>query len=201
MFEEEGTARTQLLAHLGFNAHQDESRNASNGIEKKLTSSLGIEDVGESSVFPIDNDEAFFNNIQPSVDSFSDNDFPNGKETPKEPAEHLDSSEHSIDDNIQRALVVGDYKEAVLQCISTNRLADALVIANLGGSSLWESTRDHYLKKSFSPYLKVCLILFIIFVRFSICAMVNWILRFLFHLQVLVSLFIWGETLKFMYLY
>ncbi|KAH7667118.1 protein transport protein SEC31 protein [Dioscorea alata] len=155
MFEEEGTARTQLLAHLGFNVHLDESGNASNGIEKKLTSSLGIEDVGESSVFPIDNDEAFFNNIQPSVDGFSDNDFPNGKETPKEPAEHLDSSEHSIDDNIQRALVVGDYKEAVLQCISTNRLADALVIANLGGSSLWESTRDHYLKKSFSPYLKV----------------------------------------------
>ncbi|KAJ0977981.1 hypothetical protein J5N97_013455 [Dioscorea zingiberensis] len=154
MFEEEGTARSKLLAHLGFNVN-DESGNASNGIEKKLSGTLGLEDVGESNVFPVDNDEDFFNNIQHLVGSLSDNDVPNGKEIVKEPEELLDSSEHTTDDNIQRALVVGDYKGAVLQCISANKMADALVIANLGGSFLWESTRDQYLKKSLSPYLKV----------------------------------------------
>jgi protein transport protein SEC31 len=52
-------------------------------------------------------------------------------------------------------LVLGDYKEAVAQCITANKLADALVIAHVGGTSLWEKTRDQYLKMSSSPYLKV----------------------------------------------
>uniref|UniRef100_A0A7N2LYU8 Sec16 Sec23-binding domain-containing protein n=1 Tax=Quercus lobata TaxID=97700 RepID=A0A7N2LYU8_QUELO len=57
--------------------------------------------------------------------------------------------------SIQSALIVGDYKGAVAQCISANKMADALVIANVGGAFLWESTRDQYFKISRSPYLKV----------------------------------------------
>ncbi|KAK7854801.1 protein transport protein sec31 like protein b [Quercus suber] len=34
-------------------------------------------------------------------------------------------------------------------------MADALVIANVGGASLWESTQDQCFKISRSPYLKV----------------------------------------------
>jgi protein transport protein SEC31 len=30
-----------------------------------------------------------------------------------------------------------------------------LVIAHAGGAALWESTRNQYLRKSVSPYLKV----------------------------------------------
>ena len=89
MFEEEGTAREKSLAYLGFNVHQDESWNASNSIEEKLASALGLEDVGESSAFPIDNHKAFFNNLQPSVGGFSDNGAPNGKDTLREPEGHL----------------------------------------------------------------------------------------------------------------
>ena len=66
-----------------------------------------------------------------------------------------DSSDPTFDDNVQHALVVGDYNKAVLQCISTNKWVDALVIAHVGNASLLESTRDQYLKMVQSPYLKV----------------------------------------------
>ena len=66
-----------------------------------------------------------------------------------------ESSDPSFDDSVQHALVVGDYNGAVMQCISANKWADALVIAHVGNASLWESTRDQYLKMVRSPYLKV----------------------------------------------
>ena len=37
----------------------------------------------------------------------------------------------AFDDAVQRALIVGDYKGAVAQCISANKMADVLVIANV----------------------------------------------------------------------
>ncbi|KAI7741646.1 hypothetical protein M8C21_003654 [Ambrosia artemisiifolia] len=42
-----------------------------------------------------------------------------------------------------RALVVRDYKGAVAQCITANKMADALVVAQVGGSSLCETTQDN----------------------------------------------------------
>lgn len=66
-----------------------------------------------------------------------------------------ESSDLSFDDAIQRSLVVGDYKEAVAHCLSANKMADALVIAHVGGTTLWESTLDKYLKMSNAPYMKV----------------------------------------------
>nr|XP_019707398.1 protein transport protein SEC31 homolog B isoform X2 [Elaeis guineensis] len=164
MFEEEGTARTKLLAHLGFNVPDDRSENAPDDLGKRLTNALSFDndalaEGGEGSAFPIDNGEEFFNNLQLSNDSLisEDHNVSNGKQIQKEPEEHMETTDPSIDDNIQRALVVGDYKGAVLQCIAANRMADALVIAHVGGPSLWESTRDQYLKNSLSPYLKVVL--------------------------------------------
>ena len=54
----------------------------------------------------------------------------------------------AFDDAVQSALIVGDYKGAVALCISANKMVDALVIAHVGGASLWESTRDQYFKIS-----------------------------------------------------
>ncbi|KAG2257126.1 hypothetical protein Bca52824_076420 [Brassica carinata] len=64
-------------------------------------------------------------------------------------------SDPLFDDAIERSLIVGDYKEAVAHCLSANKMADALVIAHVGGSTLWESTLDKYLKMSNAPYMKV----------------------------------------------
>ncbi|CAN6902684.1 unnamed protein product [Brassica oleracea] len=64
-------------------------------------------------------------------------------------------SDPLFDDAIERSLIVGDYKEAVAHCLSANKMADALVIAHVGGTTLWESTLDKYLKMSNAPYMKV----------------------------------------------
>ncbi|XP_068660881.1 protein transport protein SEC31 homolog B-like isoform X2 [Aristolochia californica] len=173
MFEEEGTARTKLLSHLGFSvpiAERDDNlqHEPSQDIDKVLplderTGNIEATDRLTVSSLPTDNGEDFFNNLQsPKADSIllpSGDDFaaesssiPNGDE----PHENIvEGSDSSLDGDIQRALVVGDFKAAVSLCMSANRMADALVIAHLGGSSLLESTHGQYLKKSNCSYLKV----------------------------------------------
>ncbi|XP_077247850.1 protein transport protein SEC31 homolog B-like [Tasmannia lanceolata] len=176
MFEDEGTARTKLLSHLGFSAPTEENEKVQDEIGPEMTNILsldertnsrtGLVEGREVNVLPIDNGEDFFDNLQspmanpslsPSSKSFvvEGGAIPNGEPVENELGELGESSDSSFDECIQRALVVGDYKEAVLQCISANRMADALIIAHVGGASLWESTRDQYLKKSHSSYLKV----------------------------------------------
>ncbi|KAL7158037.1 hypothetical protein ABFS83_02G116000 [Erythranthe nasuta] len=170
MFNEEGTARSKLLSHLGFSLPIEESDASQNDVSEKVNA-LGLDESStateisgkkESTLFATDNGEDFFNNLpSPKADTplaNSKNDFV-VEESVKESQQGIDgqeeSSDPSFDDAVQRALVVGDYKGAVAQCISANRLADALVIAHVGGTSLWEKTRDQYLKTSRSPYLKV----------------------------------------------
>nr|CAD1833504.1 unnamed protein product [Ananas comosus var. bracteatus] len=161
MFEEEGTARTKLLVHFGFNVPEEGTQNASDDLSKSFAETLSLNNGtladGAGDQFAVDNGEEFFNNPPSSDDSFltEEKDSNNGRQIKNEPEEHLVTSDPSIDDSIQRALVIGDYKGAVMQCIAANRMADALVIAHVGGTSLWEITRNLYLKNSISPYLKV----------------------------------------------
>ena len=171
MFEDDGTARTKLLTHLGFSVPSEEKDANADGLTQEVNG-LGLEDTSvdkvgpeatnEPTVFPSDNGEDFFNNLpSPKTDtpvSTSGGHFvvedANGSEKIEE-LEMEENADSSFDDSIQRALVLGDYKGATAQCISANKWADALVISPVGGASLWESTRDQYLKRSRSPYLKV----------------------------------------------
>lgn len=171
MFEDDGTARTKLLSHLGFNV-PSEAKEVNDDLSQEINA-LGLEDTtvdnaghvgtNESVNFSTDNGEDFFNNLpSPKADtplSTSAGTFvaenANGSEKIQDDAEMEESSDPSFDDSVQHALVVGDYKGAVMQCISANKWADALVIAHVGNASLWESTRDQYLKMVRSPYLKV----------------------------------------------
>ncbi|KAL1535090.1 Protein transport protein Sec31B [Salvia divinorum] len=170
MFNEDGTARSKLLSHLGFSQPIEESKSEQNDLAEQVdalslneskTIKTGVSGYKESALFATDNGEDFFNNL-PSPKA--DTPVANSKDevvgdAVKESHQEIDgleeSSDPSFDDAVQRALIVGDYKGAVAQCISANRLADALVISHVGGASLWESTRDQYLKTSRSPYLKV----------------------------------------------
>ncbi|XP_057976811.1 protein transport protein SEC31 homolog B [Malania oleifera] len=199
MFEDEGTARTKLLTHLGFSAPTEGKDAAQDDLSQQINA-LGVDEkvldkdvhVGdkETAIFPSDNGEDFFNNLpSPKADtplSSSGGNFvaedavPSGEQMQQESDGQDECADPSFDDGIQRALVVGDYKGAVAQCISANKIADALVIAHVGGASLWESTRDQYLKMSHSPYLKV------------VSAMVNNDLMNLVHNRPLKS---WKETL------
>ncbi|ONK63576.1 uncharacterized protein A4U43_C07F16680 [Asparagus officinalis] len=166
MFEEEGTTKTKILTHLGFSVPNRGSENAIDEVGNKLANGMNLDDKAskhtnfeavEGDAFFIDNGEDFFNNPQSSIDDSvdEDNEVPKDKQINKEPEEQLKINDPSIDGSIQRSLVVGDYKGAVSQCMAANRMADALVIAHVGGPSLWESTRDRYLSNSLSPYLKV----------------------------------------------
>ncbi|KAF5764569.1 putative transcription factor WD40-like family [Helianthus annuus] len=168
MFEDDGTARTKLLNHLGFTlpAEVNETNQTTEDDLSHDMSSLNLkqhEVITEG--FVADNGEDFFNNLpSPKVDtpgSTSVNKFgtegsvADVEESTKE-SESLDGvTDFSFDDAVQRALVVGDYKGAVALCVAANKMADALVIAQVGGASLWETTRDQYLRKNHSPYLKV----------------------------------------------
>ncbi|XP_012065636.2 protein transport protein SEC31 homolog B [Jatropha curcas] len=174
MFEEDGTARTKMLTHLGFSVPVEEKEAVQGDISQQIDAirlddttvdKVGYESVKEPTVFSADDGEDFFNNLPSpkadtpkftSRDNFSPrNSVPHAEEIKQEPDTLEESSDPSFDDSVQRALVVGDYKGAVAQCISANKIADALVIAHVGGTSLWESTRDQYLKMSRSPYLKI----------------------------------------------
>lgn len=172
LLEDDGTARSKLLAHLGFDIPTETNDGSQEDLSQQVNA-LGLEDVtadkvvqednNESMVFPTDNGEDFFNNLpSPRADtpvSTSADGFPTVNAAVEPSQDEVDgleeSSDPSFDDSVQRALVVGDYKAAVALCMSANKLADALVIAHVGGASLWESTRDMYLKMSRSPYLKV----------------------------------------------
>ncbi|CAM8920107.1 unnamed protein product [Rhodiola kirilowii] len=176
MFEDDGTARTKLLTHLGFSLPVEENTGEQDDLPQEVAA-LSLEETAEdkdgyeadktASVLALDNGEDFFNNLpSPKADTpvstsgngrtFVAESVDNGIEDKKDELDaDEENSDPSFDDAIQRALVVGDYKAAVSQCISASKMADALVIAHLGGPSLWESTRDQYLKTSRSPYLKV----------------------------------------------
>ncbi|GER45356.1 transport protein SEC31 [Striga asiatica] len=171
MFNEDGTARSKLLSHLGFSAPVEESDTLNNdasehvntlGLDESAAIREGTSGYQESDLFGTDNGEEFFNNLSTpkAGTSLSKNkdEFVNEdslKETHPETDGQEEIPDSLFDDAVQRALVVGDYKGAVAQCILANRLADALVIAHVGGGSLWDNTRDHYLKTCSSPYLKV----------------------------------------------
>lgn len=195
MFEDDGTARTKLLNHLGFTLPEvnDEVQELSQELnslnfEEQETSK---EPFAAGNQTPIDNGEDFFNNLpSPKCDTpvstpgkNTEEYVPNFEEASKEGDLHAGSADPSFNDAVQRALVVGDYKGAVALCIAADKMADALVIAQVGGASLWETTRDQYLKKNRSPYLKVISLFYIIFLPLMLCQSVSRKDGFLFHLH------------------
>lgn len=163
-----------MLAHLGFSVPVEEKEDLHNDISQQIdsirlddtaTDKVGFGSVKEATDFPVDDGEDFFNNLPSpkigtpkftSTDGIgAGNSAPYPEEIKHEPDVLEESADPSFDDSVQHALVVGDYKGAVALCIAANKIADALVIAHVGGTSLWENTRDQYLKMSRSPYLKV----------------------------------------------
>ncbi|XP_021739326.1 LOW QUALITY PROTEIN: protein transport protein SEC31 homolog B-like [Chenopodium quinoa] len=198
MFEDDGSARSKLLAHLGFSVPEDVKETVQDDLSQQVNA-LGLEDNDadkegfvaekESASFSFDTGEDFFNNLpSPKAEtpvSSASNNFVSEVVPSEEPKQAEsdgleESTDPAFDDAVQRALVVGDYKEAVALCISANKMADALVIAHVGSVSLWESTLDQYLKTSRLPYLKV------------VSAMVNHDLMSLVNTRPLKS---WKETL------
>ncbi|CAI0560283.1 unnamed protein product [Linum tenue] len=170
MFEEDGTARSKMLNHLGFSLPVEEKPAVVDDLSQEIstlqladvaTDKVGYEKEKESVMFAGDDGEDFFNNLpSPKVDtpvssSVEATSPHNAEETRQELDGLEENADPSFDDCIQHSLVVGDYKGAVAQCISANKRDDALLIAHLGGPTLWEKTRDQCLKLNRSPYMKI----------------------------------------------
>ncbi len=63
------------------------------------------------------------------------------------------------EEDIQRALFVGNYDAAVEACFRAGRMADALLIANIGGAELYKKAMGRYMRKQPRPYMQVGLLL------------------------------------------
>jgi protein transport protein SEC31 len=59
------------------------------------------------------------------------------------------------EEEIQRALLVADYSRAVDACFRANRPADALLIANLGGESVWQRAVRRHTRRSPRPFMAI----------------------------------------------
>ncbi|XP_024379159.1 protein transport protein SEC31 homolog B isoform X2 [Physcomitrium patens] len=67
----------------------------------------------------------------------------------------VNDGDNESDEAIQRALVAGNFKGAVDVCLGAGRMADALIMAAVGGTALWEKTQNEYFQRTKRPYLKV----------------------------------------------
>jgi protein transport protein SEC31 len=83
----------------------------------------------------------------------------NGSEPPT-PLADANSVPESAEreDEIQKALFVGQYDAAVDCCFKAGRLADALLIANIGGPDLFKKTMHRYMRRNPRPYMAVSLL-------------------------------------------
>ncbi|EFJ32492.1 hypothetical protein SELMODRAFT_230767 [Selaginella moellendorffii] len=139
MFDDDG-GRKALLNQLGFQFSEVDAL---------------AEEFEEKAEIQTDD---FFENLQEPKEPEVAAGQMNGKdETTAEGTEEqeVDDTSRDSDNAIEEALVVGDFKGAVAQCISMNRIADALSIAYAGSQALGEKTRDEYVKKNQRSYFKV----------------------------------------------
>ena len=182
MFEE--NARTALLNYLGFslpdvkeskveefssdiidlNAQITNNLNLSNGTNETIdanSSSLRAPEVDVQQTNFIDDGADFFNNLSTPKGALSPKSVPSIEEACTEETivheeEHDGLDEEDDNDRaVHHALTIGDFKDAVKQCLLANRMADALVLAHVGGSELWDETLTEYLRKHRRPYRKV----------------------------------------------
>lgn len=181
MFDEQ--ARTSLLSHLGFvlPAAKDIKREEdANGVEVLNTEAIEKLNVHNGQVEAVGHDLGFVGDLNGQGEAIDDGaDFFNNLSTPKGavsphliPQAHTEAVEESVvlhepdhedglvqEDDCEKALryalVIADFKDAVKQCLSENKTADALILAHVGGPELWEETLAVYFKKHHRPYQKV----------------------------------------------
>ncbi|MCO5588868.1 hypothetical protein L7F22_042828 [Adiantum nelumboides] len=182
MFEEQ--ARTSLLSHLGFLPQSEESKreelangvdllnaevaeklNISNGdvgVGGEASGSIGASELdGQADI--VDDEADFFNNLSTPKGAISPQLIPQvqkgaaAESLVLQKGEYEDEivEEDDCEQALRRALVIADFKDAVRQCLSEDRVADALVLAHVGGTELWEETLTAYFKTHRRPYQKV----------------------------------------------
>lgn len=74
--------------------------------------------------------------------------------SPKAP-KVVDGTPGEAENEIQKALFVGNYALALETCLSVRRFSDALIIAAMMGSKEWEATRAKVMTEQPRPYMRI----------------------------------------------
>ncbi|KAL3153542.1 hypothetical protein ABBQ38_011870 [Trebouxia sp. C0009 RCD-2024] len=152
--EPSGLSSVDQAASSLEDAHLTNAGLASDGFGGDGASHAG--DNGEFFEQPDDGD--FFDNLQPSS-ALPTPEKPRSEQAePPSPAmrgAHLEESAGESEATIERALYIGNYSHAVDACIKANRMADALLIADLAGREELTRVQHLYMKKQPSPYMRV----------------------------------------------
>eukprot|EP00963_Diacronema_lutheri_P007132 scaffold626_cov337-Pavlova_lutheri.AAC.17 len=150
-------ARKGLLGVLGF-----EPAPVRDTSEEEVAAQLDSATISEGAeigapVSPVEegDPDSFFDNLPSPV----------AKSQPKPAAPKLESTPEAIipekrssdgsDEKLNQAIMVGDFEGAVATCLASGRLADALIIAPLGGEELAFSTKKECMRRSPRPYMSV----------------------------------------------
>lgn len=67
----------------------------------------------------------------------------------------VDGTPGPSEEDIQRALFVGNYDRALQTCIGAKRYSDALIIAAMMGGDAWEKTRSRVMSDQPRPYMRI----------------------------------------------
>mmetsp|Transcript_24380 Transcript_24380/g.43410 ORF Transcript_24380/g.43410 Transcript_24380/m.43410 type:complete len:1160 (-) Transcript_24380:43-3522(-) len=168
LFEED--ARRQLLAHLGFETapKQDAQAEVSTdpagsvqpppdtaapAVSSTVDDTNFFEELPEQTV-QAGGDGDFFDNLPATPMSPSGSASPAMPPSPGQPPMSPGPMEAGESD-VLSALYTGNYETAVSACLKHGRMADALVLASIGGVELWKATQKEYMHRTPKPYMKV----------------------------------------------
>tara|TARA_Y100001954_G_scaffold207869_1_gene231743 strand:+ start:555 stop:4292 length:3738 start_codon:yes stop_codon:yes gene_type:complete len=155
-------ARQEMLRHLEFG-------DALEAREKSLAE-MSLNDGGDASedtatsgptspaLPPVEDNDAFFDNLGDEAGSRPPPPKPASPKmipSPKKPNAPKAPPPTAADFEIQRALIVGDYKAAVRACEKAERYADGLILAAAGGPELWAEAQAAHIARVPRPYMQV----------------------------------------------
>jgi protein transport protein SEC31 len=161
-------ARREMLRHLEFGDALEAREKSMAALSLNDASAGADEDEHDTAssaptspalMTPVEDNDAFFDNLgdeapkppPPKV-------LPKPKASPvkpKSPASAQAPPPEAADFEIQRALIVGDYRAAVAACEKAGRYADALILAAAGGPDLWAEAQAAHIARVPRPYMQV----------------------------------------------
>ncbi|KXX77682.1 Protein transport protein SEC31 [Madurella mycetomatis] len=155
--------RTKIIEHLGFPRDEDDS----NAAEEAETSESKEEpkETGLAPPQPNGKDAAkkthkrvtsMWADVDDGDDFLSDLTAAKGAKT-ENPFHLLSEGNTALEDQITRAILLGNFEKAVNICLKDGRIADAFILANCGGKELVEKVQTTYLsqKKGSPSYLRL----------------------------------------------
>ncbi|KAK4101470.1 WD40 repeat-like protein [Parathielavia hyrcaniae] len=157
----ESNGRAKIVDYLGFAKDEDAS-----GVTEESEASEQKEEPKEAGLAPpqVNGDDAakkhkrmtsLWGDVDEGDDFLSDLTATKGAKTDN-PFQLLGEG-NTAEDQVTKAIIVGNFEKAVSICLKENRVADAFVLANCGGKDLVDKVQATYLaqKKGAPSYLRL----------------------------------------------